>query len=105
MKHLEDSSFELESKEFDELYKASKDVQFVGYNAIKDALNNFEKYIKGEEIIITSNIYSFLLSFAYYYKLIKLRNMCEKAGKAIHFEKENHNYYFYSHFNGKRIFL
>ena len=71
---------------------------------IKEGYESIKRYLKGEEIIINSSNYSYLLSFAYYEKLHKLRKICEEVHRNIFFEERIKKQYFHSHFDSNIIY-
>ena len=92
------TSFVLMQKRYFRIYIGFSGVLFCGgYESIKS-------YIKGEEIIINSSNYSYLLSFAYSEKIQKLREICEEVHKNIFFEERIEKQYFLSHFDSNIIY-
>ena len=70
---------------------------------IKEGYESIKKYLKGEEITINSSNYSYLLSFAYYENIQKLREICDEAQKNIFFDEYIEKQYFHSHFDSNII--
>ena len=70
---------------------------------IKECYESIKKYLKGEELTINSSNYSYLLSFAYYENIQKLREICNEGQKNIFFDEQTEKLYFYSHFDSKTI--
>ena len=66
---------------------------------IKEEYESIKKYLKGEELNINSSNYSYLLSFAYYEKIQKLREICNKGQKNIFIKEQIEKLYFHSHFD------
>ena len=70
---------------------------------IKEGYESIKTYLKGEEITINSSNYSFLLSFAYYEKIQKLREICDEGKKNIFFDECIEKQYFHSHFDSNTL--
>ena len=72
---------------------------------IKEGYESIKKYLKGEEITINSSNYSYLLSFAYYEKIQKLREICDEGQKNIFIKEQIEKQNFHSHFDSNTIYL
>ena len=72
---------------------------------LKGGYESIKKYLKGEEIIINSLNYSYLLSFAYDEKILKLKEICTQYQKNIFFEEQIKKQYFHSHFDSNILFI
>ena len=70
---------------------------------IKEGYESIKKYLKGEEITINSKNYSYLLSFAYYEKIQKLKEICDEGQKNIFIEEQIEKQDFHSHFDSNTI--
>ena len=71
---------------------------------IKEGYESIKRYLKGEEIVINTSNYSYLLSFAYSEKILKLREICEEVHKNIFFKERIEKQYFLSHFDSNIIY-
>ena len=72
---------------------------------IKEGHESIKRYLKGEEIIINSSNYSYLLSFAYSEKILKLREICEESHKNMFYEEQIEKQYFHSNFDSNTIYI
>ena len=72
---------------------------------IKCGYESIIKYLKGEEIIINSLNYSYLLSFAYNEKILKLKEICAQCQENVFFEEQIKKQYFHSHFDSNIFFI
>ena len=70
---------------------------------IKEGYESTKKYLKGEKITINSSNYSYLLCFAYYEKIQKLREICDEGRKNIFIEEQIEKLYFHSHFDSNTL--
>ena len=70
---------------------------------IKEGYETTKKYLKGEKITINSSNYSYLLCFAYYEKIQKLREICDEGRKNIFIEEQIEKLYFHSHFDSNTL--
>ena len=83
----------------------SLEKQINSKKCIKEGYESIKKYLKGEDIIVNSSNYSYLLSFAYYEKIQKLREICEEGPrKNIFYEEQIEKQYFHSHFDSNTIY-
>ena len=83
----------------------SLDSQINSKKCIKEGIESIKKYLKGEEITINSSNYSYLLSFAYYEKIQKLKEICDEGQKNIFIEEQIEKQDFHSHFDSNTIYL
>ena len=83
----------------------SLESQINSKKCIKEGYESIKKYLKGEEISINSKNYSYLLSFAYYEKIQKLKEICNEGQKNIFIEEQIEKQDFRSHFDSNTIYL
>ena len=69
------------SIQIQELFELEKQIDT--NESVKVGYKSIEKYLKGEKLSINSCNYPFLLCFSYYYKLERLKDICETSKNGI----------------------